>query len=294
MHVRTSLYVPGDRPDMLVRALDRGADAIVADLEDGVAPASKTVARGVVAGWLGALRDKVAIGRAVRRTPEVELWVRVNPGELLADDVGAVVGPGLTGICLPKAESVGQLCALDDLLTSAEAAASVAVGSVGVVALVESARGVLALREIATAPRVRRLGIGEVDLASDLGVQAGPDGHELAWVRSQLVVHSAAAGLQPPLASVWTDLRDTEGLRRSSEALRRLGYSGRACIHPAQVPVVGQAFTPGVSEVAQAQRLLAQFDAAVACGQGVITDEHGRMVDEAVVRAARRTLAARR
>ncbi|MGH9095306.1 MAG: HpcH/HpaI aldolase/citrate lyase family protein, partial [Acidimicrobiales bacterium] len=139
---------------------------------------------------------------------------------------------------------------------------------------------------------VARLGVGEVDLSSELGVQLGPDEHELLWVRSQLVMYSAAAGLDAPVGPVWTDIEDLAGLRRSSEGLRRLGYVGRACIHPAQIPVVREVFTPSPAEIAQAEHLVERYDAAIAIGQGVIKDDRGAMVDEAVVRAARRTLAA--
>ncbi|MGH9059609.1 MAG: HpcH/HpaI aldolase/citrate lyase family protein, partial [Acidimicrobiales bacterium] len=189
--MRSLLYVPGDRSKMLDGALERGADVVVADLEDAVAPRSKGAARRAVATWLA--------GLATSGELPVEVWVRVNPGDLLADDVGAVTRPGLSGVCLAKAESADELVHLDQLLSGAELAAGMVSGSVGVLPLLESAQAVLAMGEIAAAPRVARLGVGEVDLSSELGVQLGPDEHELLWVRSQLVMYSAAAGLDAPV-----------------------------------------------------------------------------------------------
>ncbi|MFI5429814.1 aldolase/citrate lyase family protein [Aeromicrobium sp. UC242_57] len=142
--------------------------------------------------------------------------------------------------------------------------------------------------EIAAAPRVHRLQVGEADLRADLGVTLGPDERELLWVRSQIVVTSAAAGIAPPIAPVSTDFRDLDALRASTEALARLGFVGRACIHPAQVAVVNDVFTPSAEAIAEAEEVLAALAAA---GSGVAVDSRGRMLDEAVARQARRVLA---
>ncbi|MBA8956891.1 hypothetical protein ACFQU9_14080 [Actinomadura namibiensis] len=116
-------------------------------------------------------------------------------------------------------------------------------------------------------------------------------GAGLLWARSQVVLASAAARVRPPIAPVSTDFRDLEALRTSTLALRRLGFRGRACIHPAQLPVVNEVFTPSPQEIARARDLVARHDAAMAEGSGVCLDERGRLVDEAVVRSARRLLA---
>ena len=135
---------------------------------------------------------------------------------------------------------------------------------------------------------MRRLQVGEADLKADTGIEPGDDERELLWVRSQVVLASAAAGIDPPVGPVSTNFRDLDALRASTEAVRRLGYRGRACIHPAQIAVVHEVFTPSPEQVDAAQALIAAYDAAVAAGSGVLLGPDGRMVDEAVVRQARR------
>jgi len=269
---------------MLAKVLDRGADAVIVDLEDAVAPSKKGLARRIVADWLAGL------GGAEQLPAQV--WVRVNPGPLLADDVAAIVSSPIIGVYLAKAEAGAPMAAIDEALSRGEQAAGLNAGSVQVCPLLESARAVVQIAQVAAAPRVVRLGVGEVDLAAELGIEAGPDGTELDYIRSQVIVHSAAAGLAAPVGPVWTDIPDAVGLRRSSERLRRMGFGGRACIHPAQVAVVNEVFSPGPDEIAAARQLVDLFEAAIAAGDGVVTDALGRMLDEAVVRAARRTLAA--
>jgi citrate lyase subunit beta/citryl-CoA lyase len=285
MVARSQLYVPGDAPDKLAGALRRGADAVIADLEDAVAVAAKGRARAAVAAWLAGLPPAGA---------GVEAWVRINPGPLGHADVRAVTCPALRGVCVAKTGGVDQLRAVDAVLAEAEAAAGMARGSVAVLPLLEGAGAVLAAPAIARGPRVTRLQVGEADLRAELGVDPGPDERELLWVRSQVVLASAAAGIEPPVGPVSTDFRDLDALRRSTEALRRLGYAGRACIHPAQVTVVNEVFTPAPDEVERARDVVARFEAAAAAGSGVCTDAAGRMIDEAVVRQARRVLDAAR
>lgn len=271
--------MPGDAPDKLAKAAGRGADAVIVDLEDAVPQAGKDAARSAVAAFLRSA------------PPGVAWWVRINPGRLGHVDAATVVGPGLAGLCVAKAESAAELVALDEVLGAAESAAGSPVGTTPVVPLLESAAAVVAVLDIARAPRVRRLQLGEADLRADLGVTLGPDERELLFVRSQVVLASAAVGIEPPVGPVSTDFRDLVALRESTTALRRLGFVGRACIHPAQVAVVNEVFTPAPDEVATAADLVARFDAAVRDGVAVCLDAQGRLVDEAVVRSARRLLA---
>ncbi|MDG6103651.1 CoA ester lyase [Dactylosporangium aurantiacum] len=278
--MRSYLYVPGDAPQKLDKALHRGADALIVDLEDAVPAAGKDRARALVAEWLGALP---ATGRPA-------VWVRVNTGPAGEADARAVAGPNLAGVCLAKADSPAQVAALGVALAGAEEACGLPVGTIAVVPLLESAAAVLAAPAIARAPRVARLQIGEADLRAELGVTLGPDERELLFVRSQVVLAAAAAGIAPPVAPVSTDYRDLAALRASTVALRRLGFLGRACIHPAQVEVVNEVFTPTPQELAAAADLVRRFDDAVGSGAGVLVDVDGRMVDAAVVRAARRLL----
>lgn len=281
--LRSHLYVPGDRPGVLAKAVVRGADALIVDLEDGVAATAKDEARRVVAEFL-AQRAGAGDGPA--------LWVRVNAGAAGQADLEAVVGPAVDGICLAKTESADEVACLSLLLDDLERERGLAAGRIAVSPLLESAAAVFAAREIAAAPRVVRLQVGEADLRADIGVDPSPDEHELLWVRSQVVLASAAAGIEPPVGPVSTDFADPAALRTSTEGLRRLGYHGRACIHPAQVSVVNEVFTPSPFEVARARALLAGYEAALAAGDGVFVDESGRMVDLAVVRSARRVVAA--
>jgi len=255
---RSLLYVPGDRPDRFDRAAGSGSDAIILDLEDGVALDRKHDARAAVSGWL-----------ATRAQGGPSVWVRVNNTALLEPDVRAAAGAD--GIYLPKA-SVADLGRLETTLP--------------VTALIETAQGVLDARAIAAHPQVARTAIGEADLGAELGMAA--DAGTWSAVRALVVLASAAAGIESPVGPVSTDFRDLDGLRASTEGLERAGFGGRAAIHPAQVPVINAIFTPTDAAIAAARDLLARFEAA---GGGVCVDDRGRMVDEAVVRAARRTLA---
>lgn len=268
---RSALYVPGDVPDKLRSALDRGADELIVDLEDAVLPARKELARDIVANWLDGLPST-----------DVGVWVRVNPGAAGLVDIRAIAeADGLAGVVMAKAESADEVAAVAEVLDDC--------GSIArIVPLLESAGAVLRADEIAAAPRVHRLQVGEADLRADLGVTLGSDERELLWVRSRIIVVSAAAKIAPPIGPVSTDFRDLDALRTSTEALARLGFVGRACIHPAQISVVNDVFTPSAEAIAQAEQVLAALAEA---GGGVAVDARGHMVDEAVARQARLVLA---
>ncbi|RHW28554.1 CoA ester lyase [Nocardioides immobilis] len=273
------LYVPGNNPERFVQAEGLGAGAVIFDLEDAVAPADKEAARAQVAAHL-----------ALPRPAGVEAWVRLNNDERLGRDIQAVVGPGLRGVIPAKASSRAELARLDALLSEAEVAQGLTRGRIAVGPLIESGLGVANVVEIARAPRVTTLHLGEVDLAADLGLEPGADEIELLFARSQAVVACSAAGIGSPVAPVSTNFRDLAGFSASTRALRRLGFVGRACIHPAQVPVVHEVFTPSTLQAGEAEDILRRLDAA---GAGVAVDADGRMIDEAVARQARRTLAQR-
>ena len=270
MTARSYLYVPGDRAEMLEKAPLRGADAIICDLEDAVAPDGKQAARATVAAWLD---------RAPAEAGEV--WVRVN-AESAASDIAAVVGPTVTGIVLAKATPQLVLEA-DKALSEAESRLGLAPRVVAVMPLIESARGVLDMRAIAEGPRVERLAAGEADLTSELGM--APDNEEgLLPLRVQLVVTSTAAGIGAPVGPVATDFRDLDALGMSTVQLARLGFRSRAAIHPAQVSVINEALTPSEDEVRRARSVLDRLSAA---GGAATTDDDGRLIDQAVVNGAR-------
>ncbi|MCT2581591.1 HpcH/HpaI aldolase/citrate lyase family protein [Actinophytocola gossypii] len=256
---RSYLYVPGDQPDKLARAAGRGADALIADLEDAVAPRHRPAARAAVAAHL-------ATGTA---------WVRIN-ADAVADDLAAVAGtPGLAGIVVPKAEPE-LLAEVDHALAGVD---------VPVLALLETARGLRRLDAVADSPRVVRLGIGEADLAGELNLRPGPDREELWPIRSDVVVASAAAGLLPPVGPVHTAVRDLSALADTTERLLRQGFRARTAITPAQLPTINAVFTPTEEEIAAAHRALARLG-----DNGVAVDDDGRLLDPAVVRAAREVL----
>jgi citrate lyase beta subunit len=262
---RSLLFAPADDERKLAKALAGDADAVVADLEDAVAPEAKPGARDVIRRVF-----------AVAESGPLRL-VRVNAAETVfhQDDLALIADLELAAVVLPKATPD----AVD------------ALGDEGppVLAIVETAQGVRLAYEIATRPRVVALQIGAVDLGAEVGLESRADGQELVYVRSKLVLDSVAAGLRAPFDVVHLDVDDTKGLEEECRLARSLGLRGKACIHPAQVVVVNLAFLPSETEVAWARRVLAANDAAAADGRGVFALE-GAMVDRPVVERARRVL----
>jgi len=272
---RSYLYVPGDRKDRLDGASARGADALILDLEDSVAQQNKGLAMALVAGWL-----------AENATTTGQVWVRIASA---AEDIAVLTGR-VTGLMVPKAEPE-LLAAVGELLTAREVELRLAPGTFAMIALIETARGLLAAAELAATPRVARLAIGRADLAAELGLRLEAEDAALDGLLLQLVVASAAAGIAPPMAPTSTDFRDLDALRDSTERLLRLGFRGRSAIHPAQLATINGVLTPSDAEVQRAARLVAAFEESERAGSGVTTDEDGRMVDVAIVRSARDVLA---
>jgi citrate lyase subunit beta / citryl-CoA lyase len=285
--MRSTLYVPGDQPEKMAKALGSGADGLILDLEDAVAPNAKEAARNTVCEFLAARSGETA-------ADSPKLWVRINQGELGRGDAVAVVLSGrsiLAGLWVPKVDSLTELDDLGDVVHSAELNAGIPPGSIPFCALIETAGGVLRAAELLRHIRVSRVAIGEADLSSELGVElTAGDERELLFARSMLVLAASAAGINPPVGPIATNFRDLDAYRDSTVALKRLGFIGRSAIHPAQVSVINEVFTPTETERTKASRLVELFDKAVAEGRGICIDDQGKMVDEAVVRAARRTL----
>lgn len=268
--IRSYLYVPGYDKRRIEKALASEADAVVLDLEDAVAPNRKEEARQTVA-------------RVLEAEPEKPVFVRVNPvgTELAAEDIDAVLGGHLAGLRLPKIEYVESVRLVAETLKELRSEAVIQ-------CLIESSLGLERAFEIATShERVAGISLGEADLAADLGVT---DEAGLLYARSRIVSAARAAGLPHPVQSVYASVRDLEGLRRSTEEGKRLGFVGRSTIHPSQVPVVNEVFTPTDSEVAEAQELLDRLEGEAASGTGAFLLEGGRFVDRAVVESARLTL----
>lgn len=270
--MRSWLFVPADAADKLAKAPERGADALVIDLEDAVAPDRKRQARDVMVDWIDS-------GGGAERA----VWVRVNnQADLLDDDLDVAARAGVAGIVVPKVAGGRQ---------AAEIGARIPRG-IGFVAMIETALAVLEAPAIATAQGVTTLMVGEYDLAAELGMDPSPDRRELAPIRAAVVLACSAAGVAPPIGPVSADFQDLDAFRQSCEALRREGHWGRAVIHPAQIGPANEAFTPDADDVARARRLLELHAAALAGGSGVGVDDDGNLIDEAIVRTSRHRLAA--
>ena len=279
----TSLYVPGDRPDRVAKALASGADCVIVDLEDAVAPSHKEMARDALAGALaGAGASHGGDGRSTG-TPAVQVRVNARGSAWHEADLAAVAGlDPAVGVRLPKVSGPEAVAAARGALPGRE-----------LHALIETALGVERAFEIASAG-VGSVALGEADLRAELGLAAGEEGEPgLAWVRSRLVVAAAAAGLPAPQMSVYADVRDSDGLARSCARGRALGFVGRTAIHPAQLPVIREAFAPTEAEIARAQEIIDRIGAAEADGSGTVVLADGTFLDVAMVRAARRVLAGR-
>ena len=279
MMVRSWLYVPGDRPERFDKAVAKGADAIVLDLEDAVSLDHKIEARSLVADW-------VRNGDHGR----VQVWVRVNQGPMGVEDTAAVALPGLTGICVPKVDDPSELTEIDSVLTESEQRLGLPPGHWPLIPLIESAVGITRLSSIVRVQRVIQLQVGEVDLAADLGLGGDVDLH-LAPVRNRILIESIAAGIAAPVGPVSTEFRDLEAFRSSTRTVIDQGFIGRACIHPDQVTIVNTMCTPSSEQAQEAQDLLDRMQAAVRQGSGIALDAKGRMIDEASARSARRTIA---
>jgi len=274
---RSYLFVPATRPDRFEKALASGADAVIFDLEDAVAASEKKVARRTVGEFLRSL-DRVA-PKLSSRSPE--LWVRTNPPPLGLVDLEIVACEQLDGVCPAKTGSREELLTLDRWLEE------LACGAI-VEPLVEDARALLDAVDIASGPRVRRLHLGEGDLAADLGLDSSDRRAALAGARHMVVLASAAAHLDSPVAPVSTDYRNPSSFEEETRYLRSLGFWSRACIHPTQVLVANEVFVVSQAEIDWADDVLGRLHDAALDGKGVAVGADGRMIDEAIARTARR------
>ncbi|WP_431825803.1 HpcH/HpaI aldolase/citrate lyase family protein [Burkholderia sp. F1] len=259
---RSWLFVPGNRADRFDKARAAGADAVILDLEDAVPPAGKPAARAAVVAHLDADRP---------------VWVRVNATdtEWFADDVAAIaVHPGAAGVMLPKCETRAQI---DAVLAHAHA-------GLAVLPLVETARGIAGLGEVCAAPRVARIAFGTLDFQVDLGIDG--DGQELNAFRSQFVLASRLAGIEPPVDGVTTVLDDPAAIEQHARQARKFGFGGKLCIHPKQLDAVHRAYAWSDAERAWAKRVLE----AVESSAGAAVSVDGKMVDTPVILKAQRIL----
>lgn len=254
---RTLLFVPGDRPDRFAKAVASGADGVILDLEDAVAPSDKDAARSHVVEWL---------------TGGLPAVVRINAVDTpwFPKDVAVLRGSSCV-VMLPKSSAEGVAAVVDALGDG-----------VRVLALVETAAGVIQASSICESPQVVRLAFGSIDFSTEVGVEAD-DREALLHARSSLVLASVAAGIAPPLDGVTTDVTTGEPARIDAEYAARLGFTGKLCIHPVHVEPVNSAFMPTAAQLGWARTVL---DGSSTGASRV----DGHMVDPPVLERARRLL----
>jgi citrate lyase subunit beta/citryl-CoA lyase len=280
--LRSMLYVPADNPRRVEKAFSSGADAILLDLEDAVAVSKKAEARQGLKTLLTGARPCAA-------------YVRVNAlrTDTCLDDIEAAVAAGADGISFPKVETAADLFAIDWLIGQLERRYGRPAGSVDLLAVIESGRGLAeAHKVLGGVKRVKRAGLGVGDLSLELNLMLGADQAEARAYRAQLVLACNAAGIEAPLDTVWLDLDNLDGLRASCIESRRMGFAGRRCIHPKHVPIINEVYAPSEAEISKAEKIVADFKAAEA--GGLATLRVGDVfVDYPIARKAERTLALR-
>jgi citrate lyase subunit beta/citryl-CoA lyase len=271
---RSLLFTPGDRPEMVRKAPDAGSDVIVFDLEDAVAPERKDEAREVVA---DVLQDP-------EFDPAPEVCVRVNSVGVAAAvdlDVLADALAGVDAVMVPKVRRPDDVRTLARLLDERDVDADV-------LALIETAAGVLEAQDIAAVDATDALVFGAEDLAADLGATRTDEGTEVLHAREHVVLAASAAGIDA-IDTIHADIEDVAGLREAARFAVQLGYDGKLAIHPGQVDPINDAFTPDEDEIDWAERVLEAKEVADAEGRGVFTVD-GEMIDAPLVERAKRTL----
>jgi citrate lyase subunit beta/citryl-CoA lyase len=277
---RSFLFAPGNNPRRVEKALTLDADATILDMEDACPTAEKVATRSTVV--------------AAYQKPHHGLgYVRVNAmtTEFGYGDVVAVVHPAIDGIIVPKVETVDEIKTVDWLVTQLERERGMTTGTFDIIPIIETGKGLANVSAIASAgTRVRRLAFGAGDFTLDMDITWSREEGELLPYRSVVVLASRAAGLEPPLDTVWVDLRDPDGFRQSTLTAKRVGFQGKMCIHPGQVPVVNEIFAPSAAEVEWSRRVVDAFREAERAGSASIQLD-GKFIDYPIVYRAERVLA---
>lgn len=278
--LRSLLFVPGNRPDMLEKALGLAPDALVPDLEDSVPPAEKANARHIVASFLPRLTQA-----------GVAVMPRVNPAStgLLEDDLAALVGPDIYGITVGKIGDAAQLQHVVGQVDRLEAEAGLEKGRVKLVPWIETAEAVVNAYQICSAsPRVVAVAFGAEDFTNDMEIERTEEAAEIAYPRQVVAVAAKAAGILA-LDTPYVSYRDVAGLRHDAGVARGLGFRGKFAIHPSQIGPINEAFAPTEAELDYARRVVSAFEEAEESGSGA-TSLDGKMIDIPVVRRARSLL----
>lgn len=285
--IKSALFVPGDRPDLVGKALRTNASALIIDLEDAVNPAHKDLAREQTA-------------QLVKTDISKKLIVRINALEtgLTQKDIIAVTKKGLFAIIVPKLARPEEVETIDRMLEDIEASIGIPQGKVKIIPLLESALAVQKAYEIASvvtrSERLFTLAFGAADYSVDMGGDMTPEGAERLYPRARIAVACRAAGLEPPLDTPYMlDIKDLQALEEDARAAKGQGFGGKMCIHPIQVDVVNQVFSPTPEDVDLAQRIISAFEEAEACDVGAIQLD-GKFIDIALVKKAQRILAVHR
>ena len=279
--IRTALFVPGTRTDRVDKAVGVGADIVIIDLEDAVPLDMKVQTRTPV-------REKIV------EHADKKVFVRVNAldTEYAVDDVREIVVKELTGIMFPKVETASQVKDIDKLLSDVEQDIGIKIGSVGLIALVETALAVENAYDIAAAApeRMITMAFGAADFTLDIGVEMTIEGWELHYPRAKMAIAARAAGIHSPIDTPFMiDIKDLEGLENDAIRAKKLGFQGKLCIHPNQVGVCNRIFAPTKEEIEFAQKAVLAFEEAETNGSAAI-QINGKFIDYPIVERARRIL----
>jgi len=273
------LFAPGNHPRKVEKVFQAGADVVILDLEDAVAIAEKPKTRKTVI-------------EALKKQHRGLGYVRINSldTEFAWGDFSEIVGPWIDGIVLPKVETADQLQTADWILAQLERESGMEIGGIDLLPIIETGLGAHNIEEIAmTETRVKRVSFGAGDYTRDMNLVWTGLEQELAYTRSRIVLASRAAGIEPPIDSVFIDLKDNEHLKISTQKALEFGFQGKLCIHPDQVGLVNDIFTPDAAEVTRAEKIISAFEEAEAAGSASIQVD-GYFVDYPIVEKARRIL----
>jgi len=267
---RSRIYLPGNSPRMIQKGPLLGADAVILDLEDSVSPEEKDAAR-------------ILVGMAIRHVDfgDTEVMVRINPLHRGGDeDLKVILPAGPDAVLVPKCESPEDVVKVEKIITQSELPKPVAI-----LAMIESAKGILHAYEIASASSlVAAITFGGEDFTQDIGATRTKEGKEIFWGRSMLVIAARAAGVQA-LDTVFSDLNDEEGLRRDTQTIKEMGFDGRAAVHPAQIEIIHEVFAPTTTEIQHAANVVHAAENARKLGKGVAVVK-GKMIDAPIIKRA--------
>jgi citrate lyase subunit beta/citryl-CoA lyase len=276
---RSFLFAPGNHSRRVEKALSLDADAAILDLEDACPIAEKKATRDVVV--TACQRPRTGLG-----------YVRVNATstEFGYGDIIAVVQRGVDGIILPKVESADEVRAVDWVIANLEKERGLRVGAFDVIPIIETAKGMANIRAITAAgTRTKRIAFGAGDFTLDMSIEWSQAETELLPYRSECVLASRVAEIEPPIDTVWVDLKDPEGFMRSTRHIKALGFQGKMCIHPDQVPIANEILSPSAAEVEWSRKVVQAFEVAEKAGSASIQIE-GKFIDYPIVYRARRVL----